>query len=309
FRKSGDEYDILVKFSPEQTRTIQDLSSIRIGTPTGGLVSMGQVAEIARNGATTTLNRSNRSNVATVMANLEGRALGAVTADIQKRLKANPAPSGYRYDLKGDSSMMSDSFGSLAWALVASVFLLYLVLLVLYESYLTPLIRMLSLPAGIIGGLAALAITGKAINIVVFIGIIMLDGLASKNGTLLIDYANTLMKRGMSLRDALLESGTTRLRPIIMTSMTMVVGMLPLALSRGSSSEIKSSMAILLVGGIITSTLLSPILIPVVYTLIDDARHGLRKRGRPEPKPVASTTLVPESPPATPSRVTAEIQL
>ena len=94
-----------------------------------------------------------------------------------------------------------------------------------------------------------------------------------------------------------------------MTSMTMVVGMLPLALSRGSSSEIKSSMAILLVGGIITSTLLSPILIPVVYTLIDDARHGLRKRGRPEPKPVASTTLVPESPPATPSRVTAEIQL
>jgi HAE1 family hydrophobic/amphiphilic exporter-1 len=242
------------------------------------LVSIGQIADVGRDEASTTLTRSNRSNVATVMANLEGRALGAVTADIQKQLRENPAPGGYRFDFKGDTSMMNDSFGSLGWALAASVFLLYLVLLVLYESYLTPLIRMLSLPAGIIGGLAALAITGKAINIVVFIGIIMLDGLASKNGTLLIDYTNTLMKRGLSLREALLESGTTRLRPIMMTSMTMITGMLPLAISRGSSSEIKSSMAILLIGGIITSTLLSPVLIPVVYTLIDDARHGVRRK-------------------------------
>jgi len=281
FRRAGDEYDILLRFAPEQVRTIEDLAAIRLPNPVGMPVAIGQVATIERSSASTTLTRTNRSNVATLQANLEGRPLSAVQAEVKRRLDERPAPAGYRYEFKGDSSMMSESFGSLGWALAASVFLLYLVLLTLYESYLTPLIRMLSLPAGIIGGLAALAITGKAINIVVFIGIIMLDGLASKNGTLLIDYTNTLMKRGLPIREALLEAGTTRLRPIMMTSMTMVVGMLPLALSRGSSSEIKSSMAILLIGGIIASTLLSPILIPVVYTLVDDARRrgrGLRSR-------------------------------
>ncbi|HUX41339.1 MAG TPA: efflux RND transporter permease subunit [Rectinemataceae bacterium] len=280
FRKAGDEYDIVVMFPPGSIKSTADLESIRLATVQGSLVSLGQIAEIGREEAAPTLTRTNRSNVATIQANLQGRALGLVTADIQRKLEANPAPRGYRFDFKGDSSMMSDSFASLGWALAASVFLLYLILLVLYESYLTPLIRMLSLPAGIIGGLAALAITGKAINIIVFIGIIMLDGLASKNGTLLIDYTNTLRKRGLPLREALLESGTTRLRPIMMTSITMIVGMLPLALSTGSSSEIKSSMAILLIGGIAASTLLSPVLIPVVYTLIEDGRNKARELRR-----------------------------
>jgi HAE1 family hydrophobic/amphiphilic exporter-1 len=272
FRRAGEEYDMILSYDRSRLRTPLDISSIRIPNPLGVLVPIGQVAELGRDDATTRLERNDRVNVATILANLEGRPLGAVTADIERSLAEYPAPAGYAYRLSGDSSMMSDSFGSLGWALAASVGLVYLILLVLYESYLTPAIRMLSLPAGIIGGLAALAITGKAINIVSFIGIIMLDGLASKNGTLLIDYANTLMKRGLSLKDALLESGMTRLRPIIMTSVTMIVGMLPLALSTGSSSEIKSSMAILLIGGLVTSTILSPILIPVVYTLIDDLR-------------------------------------
>ncbi len=280
FRKAGDEFDIVVMFPPGSVKTTGDLESIRLPTPRGGLVSLGQIAEIGREEAAPTLTRTNRSNVATIQANLQGRALGAVMADVQKKFAENPAPRGYRFDWKGDSSMMSDSFSSLGWALAASIFLLYLILLVLYESYLTPLIRMLSLPAGIVGGLAALAITGKAINIIVFIGIIMLDGLASKNGTLLIDYTNTLRKRGLPLREALLESGTTRLRPIMMTSITMIVGMLPLALSSGASSEIKSSMAILLIGGIIASTILSPILIPVVYLLIEDGRDRARSKKR-----------------------------
>jgi len=237
------------------------------------MISIAQVSTITRDDAPSQLNRAKRSNVATVMANLQGRALGAVTADIQHSLRERPPPKGYSFDFKGDSSMMTESFGSLAWALVASLVLVYLILLILYDSFMTPVIRMLSLPAGIIGGIAALALTGKAINIVTFIGIIMLDGLASKNGTLLIDYTNTLMKRGLGLREALIESGSTRLRPIVMTSMTMIVGMLPLAISSGSSSEIKSGMAILLIGGLVTSTIISPILLPVSYTLIDEARR------------------------------------
>jgi HAE1 family hydrophobic/amphiphilic exporter-1 len=152
-----------------------------------------------------------------------------------------------------------------------------MILVVLYESFLTPVIRMLSIPCGVIGAFAAMALTGKAINIISFIGLIMLDGLISKNGTLLIDYTNTLVKRGLPLRNALLEAGVTRLRPILMTSVTMIVGMLPLALSLGASSEIRSGMAVVLIGGLVTSTLLTPVFLPVIYTLMDDVR-GARAR-------------------------------
>jgi HAE1 family hydrophobic/amphiphilic exporter-1 len=131
---------------------------------------------------------------------------------------------------------------------------------------------MMSIPSGAIGALAGLALTHNNLNIVTLIGLIMLDGIASKNGTLLIDYTNTLMKRGLSLREALIESGTTRFRPILMTSVTMIAGMLPVALAVGAGSEIKAGMAISLIGGMVTSTLFSPVFLPVVYTLMDDLK-------------------------------------
>ncbi|MDA8426599.1 MAG: efflux RND transporter permease subunit [Treponema sp.] len=283
FRSAGEEYDMVVKFSPAQTRTPLDLAAIRLTGAGGGLVSIGQVARITRGDAPSSLERSMRSNVVTLMCDLQGRTLGAVTAEVEAGMRRMPFPRGYGYQLSGDTSMMSNSFTSLAWALAASIALVYLVLVILYESYLTPFIRLLSLPAGIIGGLAAMALTGKTINIISFIGIIMLDGLASKNGTLLIDYTNTLVKRGLPLREALVEAGSTRLRPILMTSTTMIVGMLPLALSSGSSSEIKSGMAVVLIGGLVTSTLISPILLPVVYTLIAEMRARRRAGGGGSP--------------------------
>jgi HAE1 family hydrophobic/amphiphilic exporter-1 len=193
-------------------------------------------------------------------------------------------PFGYEVGYTGDQANMSSSFGSLSWALGASLLLVFMILVVLYESFLTPLIRMLSIPCGITGAFAALAITGKAINTISFIGLIMLDGLISKNGTLLIDYTHTLMKKGIPLRAALVEAGITRLRPILMTSVTMIVGMLPLALSLGASSEIRSGMAVVLIGGLVTSTLLTPILLPVVYTLIEDLRATRARRRREAPE-------------------------
>jgi HAE1 family hydrophobic/amphiphilic exporter-1 len=196
-------------------------------------------------------------------------------------MRAVPIPFGYTLGYTGDQANMSSSFGSLSWALGASLLLVFMILVVLYESFLTPFIRMLSIPCGIIGAFAALAITGKAISTISFIGLIMLDGLISKNGTLLIDYTNTLVKRGMPLREALVEAGITRLRPILMTSVTMIVGMLPLALSLGASSEIRSGMAVVLIGGLVTSTLLTPILLPVVYTLIDEMRSARVRRRAP----------------------------
>jgi len=278
YRHAGDEYDMVVRYRQDQFRRPEDLGALKVTNPAGQQISLSQVASFSRTDSAREILRRDRQNVATISANTAGRPLGALTADIKARMAGVSIPFGYQVGYTGDQANMSSSFGSLSWALAASLLLVFMILVVLYESFLTPLIRMLSIPCGIIGAFAALAVTGKAINIISFIGLIMLDGLISKNGTLLIDYTHTLMKRGMPLREALVEAGITRLRPILMTSVTMIVGMLPLALSLGASSEIRSGMAVVLIGGLVTSTLLTPILLPVVYTLIDDLRSARRRR-------------------------------
>lgn len=272
YRHAGDEFDMVVRYREDQMKTPYALGTIKVTNPMGQQISLSQVASFLRTESPQEILRRDRQNVATISANMQGRPLGAITAEVKEKLKALRMPFGYEVSYGGDTQNMASAFGSLAWALAASILLVYMVLVVLYESFLTPLIRMLSIPCGVIGAFAALALTGKAINIITFIGLIMLDGLISKNGTLLIDYTHTLVKRGTPLRKALVEAGITRLRPIIMTSVTMIVGMMPLALSLGASSEIRSGMAVVLIGGLITSTLLTPILLPVVYTLIDDMK-------------------------------------
>ncbi len=276
YRYGGDEFDVTVRYREDQIRTPYDLETLSITNRLGQQIPLTQVARIVKSDSPQQVLRRNRQNVATITANIQGRPLGAVTADVKQKLADVTLPLGYQIIYGGDSQYMATSFRSLAWALVASILLVYMILVVLYESFLTPMIRMLSIPCGVIGAFAALALTGKAINIFAFIGLIMLDGLISKNGTLLIDYTNTLVKRGKPLREALLEAGVTRLRPILMTSVTMIVGMMPLALSLGASSEIRSGMAVVLIGGLVTSTVFTPLLLPVVYTLIDEARAAVR---------------------------------
>jgi HAE1 family hydrophobic/amphiphilic exporter-1 len=272
YRHAGEEYDMIVRYQQDLLRRPEDLGALRVTNPVGQQIALSQVASFTRTDSAREILRRDRQNVATISANTAGRPLGALTTDIKARMTNVAIPIGYQLGYTGDQANMSSSFGSLSWALAASIALVFMILVVLYESYLTPLIRMLSIPCGFIGAFAALAVTGKSINIISFIGLIMLDGLISKNGTLLIDYTHTLVKRGMPLREALVEAGITRLRPILMTSVTMIVGMFPLALSLGASSEIRSGMAVVLIGGLVTSTLLTPILLPVVYTLIDDLR-------------------------------------
>jgi hydrophobic/amphiphilic exporter-1 (mainly G- bacteria), HAE1 family len=273
YRHAGDEYDMVVQYRKDQLKTPYDLGTIKVTNAVGQQISLSQVATFLRTDSPQEVLRRNRQNVATLSANIAGRPLGAITADIKQRMRGLHMPFGYAVTYGGDQQNMTSAFRSLAWALIASILLVYMILVVLYESFLTPLIRMLSIPAGVIGAFAALALTGKAINIISFIGLIMLDGLISKNGTLLIDYTNSLVKQGKPLREALRIAGVTRLRPIVMTSVTMIVGMLPLALSLGASSEIRSGMAVILIGGLITSTILTPLLLPVVYTLINDLRR------------------------------------
>ncbi|MBV7275672.1 efflux RND transporter permease subunit [Clostridium sp. PL3] len=277
YRGDDDEYDMTLKFMDGQIKSASDVGAIKLQNSSAQQISLNQVASITEADSPKSIRRENRQDVVTVSASLEGRDLGSVNTDIKNKISSMSIPMGYTVSYGGSQKQMGDAFGSLAKAIIASIVLVYMILVVLYESFLTPLVRMLALPCAVIGALGILALTHNSLNMMSLIGFIMLDGLASKNGTLLIDYTNTLMKQGMNLREALIAAGTTRLRPIIMTSLTMIVGMLPSALALGEGSETRSGMAWVIIGGMIASTILSPIILPVVYTLMDDLKHKIFK--------------------------------
>jgi len=273
YRSNNEENDITLKFENGQIKSAEDLKSLKITNSLGQQIPLSQVASIQKIDSDPSISREDKQDMVTIEANLQGRVLGEVTNDINAKLKSLSIPNGYSINFGGNQKQMAESFSSLGLALIASLALVYMILVVLYESFLTPFIRMMALPCAIIGAFGLLALTGQTLNLMSMIGLIMLEGLASKNGTLLIDYTNTLMKRGHNLRDALIESGVTRLRPIIMTSATMIVSMLPVALSIGEGTEMKKSMAIVIIGGMVASTALSPIILPVIYTLMDDLKR------------------------------------
>ena len=275
YRSKNEENDITLKFENGQINSAEDLKSLKITNSSGQQIPLSQVASIQKIDGAPSISREDKQDMVTVEANIQGRVLGEVTNDIDAKLKALSVPSGHSISFGGNQKQMIESFSSLGLALLASLALVYMILVVLYESFLTPFIRMMALPCAIIGAFGLLALTGQTLNLMSMIGLIMLEGLASKNGTLLIDYTNTLMKRGMNLRDALIESGATRLRPIIMTSATMIVSMLPVALSMGEGTEMKKSMAIVIIGGMVASTILSPIVLPVIYTLMADLKKRI----------------------------------
>lgn len=278
YREGGKDYDIMVTFRDNQVKTPYDISSMKITTTSGKQVLINQIAEVFIGDGQKTISRMDRMDMVRVSANVQGVALGTVTDELSAKLNSLTLPFGYDIKFGGSQQQMNDSFDALIIALIIAIILVNMILVVLYESYMTPFLRLLSIPCAIIGGLGIMYVTKNTLNLMTIIGIIMLDGLSAKNGTLLIDYTNTLLRKGRPLRDALIEAGTTRLRPIIMTTMTMITGMLPAALSLGDGAEIKSGMATVVIGGMITSTLLTPIIVPIAYTLLDDIRFFFTKK-------------------------------
>ncbi|WP_434511226.1 efflux RND transporter permease subunit [Desulfitobacterium sp. AusDCA] len=276
--KDGTSHDIVLSFNDDQIKTPDDIGSLKVTNSAGQQIPLNQVASVVLADSQKTISRQDRLDVVNITANLQNVALGTANAEIQSKLNTLSLPYGYKIKYGGNQQNMSDTFVSLGEAMAGSIILVYMILVILYESFLTPLIRMLSLPCAVFGAFVMLAITRNTLNLTTLIGLIMLDGLASKNGTLLIDYTNTLMKQGKSLKEALIEAGTTRLRPIIMTSMTMIVGMLPAVFTNGQGSEMKTGMALVIIGGMIASTLFTPIILPVVYTVMDDIKHSFSNK-------------------------------
>jgi HAE1 family hydrophobic/amphiphilic exporter-1 len=270
YREGNKEIDIRVRLDRVNLTSVNDIGDIKINNFAGLAIPLKQVANINLESGPVNISRLNRQRLITISANASHRPLGDVSGDIKNKLADLNIPEGYKIQFYGAQTDMEETFRDLIQVLVLAVIFVYMVLVMLYESFLTPFIRMLSLPCGAIGALLALAITGNTFNMISLVGLVMLDGLAAKNGTLLIDYTNTLMKQGLNLKEAILEASVTRLRPIVMTSATLIGGMLPTALALAEGSEIRKGMAIAIIGGMVTSTFLTPIVIPVAYTLLND---------------------------------------
>ncbi len=198
--------------------------------------------------------------------------------DIKARLADLRLPPGYEITYGGQQKMMQESFSSLGFALILGILLVYMVMASQFESLLHPFVIMFTIPLAAVGVVLAFIITGKTFGVTAFIGVILLAGIVVKNGIVLVDYINTLRRRGLSREEAILQAGPVRLRPVLMTALTAMLGMLPLAIGRGEGGELDSPLAVAVIGGLFVATFLTLVVIPVVYTVLEDLAQGLRRR-------------------------------
>lgn len=269
--------DIRVMGDGSTNLTPAALSGVPVGTGrNGSVVTLGQVSRLQNARSPVQIQRLDRKRTVSLNASVEGRPVGDAARDLRANLATVPMPPGYRWDIRGTVQQLDQAIAGLTAALALSVLLIYMLLVALYESWLYPLSIMFSLPVALLGAFVGLMATGNTINIFSIIGVIALMGLVAKNAILLVDFTNTLRARGLARNEALMEAGRARLRPIVMTSTTVVVAMLPLAFKLESGAESRAPMAVVIIGGVISSTLLTLGLVPVMYTILDDVQHRLR---------------------------------
>jgi len=283
FRDSGTEFPIRVQYTKNERNQAADVAALIIGTKEGAPIYLRDVAKIVYEHAPTKINRQNRQRVVSVTADIAaGFQMGNVNQSIDQALASIPCVNGTTIASGGVTKKMAEDMVGVVGALLLVVILVYMLMGALFESFFTPLVIMFSLPQAMVGGLLALLVTGTSLGMTAAIGIIMLMGLVTKNAILLVDYTNTLRSRGLSVYEALLEAGPTRLRPILMTTLAMIGGMLPTALALSEGSESRQPLAIAVIGGLILSTMLTLIVIPVTYMIIDGWWNGLVRKYFPK---------------------------
>jgi len=263
------EYDINVKLDAFNRESVDELKQLTFKNALNQNIRLDQFATVEKSIGPAMLERKDRISSVTVSSQVVGRPQGTVGAEIKAIMDAYPMPEGVTISYEGNMKQQAEAFGSLGYALIASIIFVYLIMVALYNSYVYPFVVLFSIPVAMVGALLALAMTMQSLNIFSILGIIMLVGLVAKNAILLVDYTNQLKEKGYKVFDALLESGRTRLRPILMTTIAMVIGMLPLALAKGAGAEWKNGMAWALIGGLASSMLLTLVVVPVVYIIID----------------------------------------
>lgn len=277
FTSDGERYNITIRLE-ECFRTKEQLYSLSVANKAGDLISLHNLIEVIETKGPVQIDRTDRRRTITVLSNLvEGKkTLGEAVTETSQFLHTMKLPPGYSYRFAGNAEAMQESFGYLLLALGLAVALVYMILASQFESFLYPLTIMLSLPFALVGAFFGLLITNLTLNIFSCIGLIMLIGLVTKNAILLVDYTNTIRKKeNLSVHDALIKAGSTRLAPILMTTLSMIFGMLPSALSRGAGSESSAPMAIVVIGGLLSSMFLTLLIVPVVYAYIESCKARL----------------------------------
>ena len=280
FRSEGDRFNITLRLNNDYRKSIDDLMSLSVRNHSGKLIPLSSLVEAKPYLGPVQIERHNRLRTVNVYVNFEHgkKVLGDAMKEINAYIDTLDLPVGYSIGLGGEAEAMKESFGYLFFALILAVVAVYMVLASQFENFSQPLIIMLSLPFSLIGSLGILILTQQTLSIFTMIGIIMLMGLVTKNAILLLDYTNTLQKRdGLDKKTALLQAGLTRLHPILMTTLAMIFGMLPIALGRGEGAETRAPMALAIIGGLTTSMFLTLIIVPVCYSVSADIRPFFKR--------------------------------
>jgi len=280
YKEGDDSYDVRVILDPEDRQSLADVKNVylsgRAQSKSGQIVMvpLDQVTDTVYATSPAQITRYDNQPQITITANLRGITLGEFNTAFNKKVADVTMPEGYQFVATGQTKSMNDAFSSMVIALTMAVLFIFFVLAAQFESYLDPFAIMLALPLAIIGAIIGLLVMGSELSIMSLIGIIMLMGLVTKNAILLVDFAKQRRAQGIERNQALVEAATKRMRPIIMTTAAMIVGMIPLALGIGPGAEARAPMAHAIIGGLVTSTILTLIIVPVVYTVFDDIQHG-----------------------------------
>lgn len=271
FQDGDNDYAIDIRLDEANRNRTADLGSMTFTSNRGTQIELSQFANVYQVTGPTNLQRLDRINTIYINSQAVGRADGSIVQEFKSKIAGMKLPGDISLTYLGNAKNQSNSFSSMGLAMLAGILFVYLIMVALYDSYVYPFVVLFSIPVAMVGAMIALAITGKALTIFSLLGIIMLIGLVAKNAILLVDRTNqTRLEEGLSTYDALLEAGKARLRPILMTTLTMIFGMLPIALSASAGSEWKSGLAWALVGGLTSSMFLTLLVVPVVYMKIDE---------------------------------------
>jgi len=282
YREDGEEYSIVVGYAPEYRQSIEDVENIMIYNNQGQAIRVKDLGKVVERYTPPTIERKNRQRIITVSSTVSGTTLDKAVNDIKAELKKVDIPSDITTTIAGSFKDQQESFGDLGSLLLIIVLLVFVVMASQFESVTYPFIIMFSIPFGISGVVLALWISGTTFNVMTFVGVIMLVGIVVKNGIVMVDYINLNRERGNGIIRAVVTGGKSRLRPVLMTSLTAILGMLPLALSHGQGAEMWKPMAVTVIGGLTVSTMLTLVVVPVIYTLF--AAGGVKRKHKKNKK-------------------------
>ncbi|MFD1334595.1 efflux RND transporter permease subunit [Oceanobacillus iheyensis] len=278
YREDGQEMDVTLVYPEEERNTINDLQDMSIQSPSGAKVPLDELVELEQEQGPESLLRENQQPQMNITSDVVDRDLGSVVSDVESALDNIHFPEGYSYSIGGQAADMEEAFAELAIALVFSIFLVYAVMAIQFENLLQPFIIMFALPTTVIGVIGGLWITGLSLSIPAFIGVIMLAGIVVNNSIVLVDYINILRRRGTDRIESIIEAGKSRLRPILMTTLTTILAMVPLGLGIGEGAELQQPLAVTIIFGLTVSSFFTLFFVPVIYLMFDNMTTKFRRK-------------------------------